>query len=235
MHRFAFASLAVLLLAAPVPAANILLNSSFETWLLGEPLGWLTSNLIAESSAVQDPAARTGDWCARLGSPDTLAFVATMAGVQPGRHYGFNGWARVSAVLGGSFALQFLTVGLEPIGDPVLLPAYISADYREYDQWLTAPEGSALIAVSFVALRGVTVRVDDVTLEDTTVLAIEGSPPALTAAGPPSRRILATPAVTAALATDAVVFDAAGRRLADPQVMRPFRVYFVIDPPRRME
>jgi hypothetical protein len=228
--RFGCVALAVLLLVVPAGAVNILPNSSFETWFLGMPLGWLTSNLIAEGSAVQDSAARTGDWCVRLGSPDTLAFVATTTVVRPGRSYGFSGWARGPDLLGGSFALQFLKLDLEPVGNPVLLPVYLSSSYREYAQWLTAPDSAALIAVSFVALRGVTVRVDDLTLEDTTTSGIKEAFPVRPRPAAAGRRVFATPAAVAALEPGAVVHDAAGRRLAGPGAMRPFRVYFVTGP-----
>ena len=39
-------------LAGPLPATNILLNSSFESWLFGVPVPWLTSELLYPGSAV---------------------------------------------------------------------------------------------------------------------------------------------------------------------------------------
>ncbi|MFO7637744.1 MAG: hypothetical protein R6X14_00345 [bacterium] len=220
----------VLALAGPAPAVNILTNSSFELWLFDIPVGWLTSEPLIPGSATRDSAARTGDWCVRLIAPDTSAFVATAAVVRSGVHYGFSGWAWVPGLVGGSFAIQFLTIGLEPVGLPVLLPAVYSGGYREHARWVTAPDGAALVSVGFASLPGATVRVDDITLEDTTGAAVRESPAPGPAAAPRPRRVFATPAVIAGLAPGTAVFDPAGRRLASAAAMRPFRVYFIIAP-----
>ncbi|HDQ99579.1 MAG TPA: hypothetical protein ENN51_04760 [candidate division WOR-3 bacterium] len=230
MLRKVVSALALLLLAATAPAANILPNSSFELWFLDMPVGWLTSEPLLPGTAVRDSAARTGEWCVRLSAQDTSAFVTTVTIVRAGVHYRFSGWANVPALVGGSFLLQFLTLELEPLGTPALLPALRSDDYREYVRWVTAPDEAALVSVSFATLPGVTVWVDDVTLEDTTIAGIEELPDAASRSAPAARRVFATPAVIAGLDPGVTVCDAAGRRLTGPAAMRPFRVYFVTEP-----
>lgn len=232
-RRCGFIGLVGLLLLVgngPARAANILPNSSFELWFLGVPVGWLTSEPLIPGSAVRDSAARTGDWCVRLNAQDTSAFITTVAVIRSGYHYLFSGWAFVPDLVGGAFAIQFLTLGLEPLGNPVLLPAIYSTGYREYTRWVTAPDEAALVSVSFATLPGTTVRIDDITLGDTTLAVSEQAPPALPRAGSFTRRVFATPAAIAALGPAAVIHDAAGRRLPGPAAMKPYRVYFISEP-----
>jgi hypothetical protein len=162
--------------AGILPAENILLNSSFESWLFGVPFGWLTSELLYPGSAVQDSSSNTGTYCVKLSGADTAGFVGTVAIVTPGRSYEFSGYARVPGVLGGSFVLAFLSSSGDTLGFPDLLPAYYSdSSYRQYTRWVTAPESAAVLAVSFATLAGMEAYVDDVTLDDTTSGAIADS------------------------------------------------------------
>lgn len=224
----AIVALALLAAVGPARAFNILPNPSFEYWVLGMPVGWLSSEPLLPGSAVRDSSARTGNWCIRLNARDTSAFVTTTTIVRPGYAYAFSGWARVPGLVGGSFLLQFLTLTLEPVGTPVLLPAVYSSGYREYARWLTAPENSALLSVGFATLPGTTVWLDDLTLADTTLSGVEEPLPPVSRPGLLPRRMLATPAAIAGLGPDAVIYDAAGRRLSGPGQMRPYRVYFIV-------
>ena len=228
MRLFRKTLLLVVVACAPLSAINILPNSSFEYWLLGMPAGWLTSGPIAESSAVRDTNAHTGNYCVRLRASDTAAFVTGTTIVRPGFHYGFSGWTRVPGLLGGSFVLQFLKPNLEAIGSPVMLPAMRSSGYREHSRWLTAPDSAALLSVSFVTIPGATVYADDFTLDDTTLLGVEEKPVSAPVRTRTTRKIIATTAVVAALETDVVIYDPAGRQIADRSRMRPFGVYFII-------
>lgn len=228
MRLFGKVFLLIVVACAPLRAINILPNSSFEYWLLGMPVGWLTSEPIVEGSAVRDTSARTGNYCVRLRASDTVAFLTGTTIVRPGFHYEFSGWTRVPGLLGGSFVLQFLKLNLQTIGSPTMLPAMRSPNYREHSRWLTAPDSAALLSVSFVTIPGATVYADDFTLDDTTLLGIQEEP-----IPPPipirsARKIIATPAAIASLGTDAAIYDPTGRRIADRTRMRPFGVYFVI-------
>jgi len=201
-------------LAGPLPAANILTNSSFEDWLFGLPVGWLTSQLLFPGSALQDSNSNTGTYCVKLSAVDTAAFVATVATVTPGRSYDFSGFARVPGTLGGSFVLAFLSSQGDTLGLPELLPAYYSgSEYREYTRWVTAPESAAGIAVSFATLAGLEAYVDDVTLDDTASGGIAESQ--ITRPTPDSRprKILSIAGSHDYSAVSAPVYDPLGRRV----------------------
>jgi hypothetical protein len=201
-------------LAGSLPAANTLTNSSFEDWLFGLPVGWLTSELLFPGSAVQDSGSNTGTYCVKLTGADTAAFVATVATVVPGRSYDFSGFARVPGTLGGSFVLAFLSSQGDTLGLPELLPAYYSgSEYREYTRWVTAPESAAGIAVSFATLAGLEAYVDDVTLDDTASGGIAESQ--ITRPTPDSRprKILSIAGSHDYSAVSAPVYDPLGRRV----------------------
>jgi hypothetical protein len=202
--------------AGILPAANILTNSSFESWLFGVPVPWLTSELLYPGSAVQDSNSSTGAYCVKLTGTDTAAFVGTLATVVPGRRYDFSGYARVPGTLGGSFLLAFLTSQGDTLGLPELLPAYYSgSEYREYTRWVTAPESAAGIVVSFATLAGLEAYVDDMTLDDTASGGIAESHARLRAAGSRPRKILSIAGSHGHMATSAPVFDPLGRRVAN--------------------
>jgi hypothetical protein len=196
-----------------LPAANILTNSSFESWLFGVPVGWLTSELLYPGTAVQDSNSNTGTYCVKLSGADTAAFVGTVAAVTPGRSYYFSGYACVPGALGGSFLLAFLSAQGDTLGLPVFLPAYYSgSEYREYTSWVTAPESAAGIVVSFATLAGLEAYVDDMTLDDTTSGAIAESRALPGRVDSRPRKILSIAGSRAHAA--APVYDPLGRRVA---------------------
>jgi hypothetical protein len=203
-------------LAGSAPAENILLNSSFESWLFGLPVGWLTSELLYPGSAVQDSNSNTGTYCVKLTGGDTAAFVTTAAIVTPGRSYDFSGYACVPGALGGSFVLQFLSSQGDTVGLPELLPAYYSGtEYREYTRWVTAPESAAGISVSFATLAGLEAYVDDVSLDDTTSGGIAESPTRLRAVGFRLRKVLSIAGSHDHTVFAGTVYDPLGRRVAN--------------------
>ncbi|MEO0085536.1 MAG: hypothetical protein ABIK37_02770 [candidate division WOR-3 bacterium] len=161
-------------------AVNILPNPSFEVWLdslgVSMPLGWLTSEYLYPGSAVKDTQANTGDFCLRLVGGDTSAFTTSVTVVRSGYHYEFAGHTKVPVVLGGSFVLQFLSLLGQPVGLPQLVPVYNSSSYRRYSRWVTAPDSALFLSVTFATLPGVEVRVDDITVEDTTLAGIDSEP-----------------------------------------------------------
>ena len=172
--RLCVVCVCVLALAGMLPAANILLNSSFEYWLGGVPVGWLSSELLYPGSAVQDSGSNSGTYCVKLAGGDTAAFVSTATVVRAGYSYNFSGFVRVPGLLGGSFVLQFLSLQGGGVGSPELLPAYYSGEsYREYTRWVTAPDSAVLLSVSFATLPSVAAYVDDVTLDDTALAGVE--------------------------------------------------------------
>ncbi|GEM_PF-974372 len=213
--------------AGMLPAANILPNSSFENWLFGIPVGWLTSQLLYPGSAVQDSvSSHTGICSVKLTSTDTAAFVTTAVAVTPGRSYYFSGYALVAGTLGGSFALLFLTAQGDTLGNPVLLPVYYSgSEYHEYNTWVTAPESAAGLAVAFATLAGLEANIDDMTLDDTTSGGVEESPALARVAGTGPRKVLSVAGSSDFAAGPAASYDAIGRRVAG----RPRSgVYFVM-------
>ncbi len=219
------------LLAAPLPAENIVLNPSFEVWIdtLGVhlPLGWLSSELAWESTAVRSTESRTGDCCVKLMGRDTAAFVSTITLASPGRHYEFSGWASVPAVVGGSFVIEFLSLRGGMLGNLILLPVWFSTGYREYSQWVTAPESAAFLSVSLATLPGATVYVDDVTVEDTTLGGIEET--LLTPVPyPRPRKLLLLPGMSLAEKGQGVeIYDRTGRRIRDRTRISVPGVYFL--------
>jgi hypothetical protein len=212
--------------AGVLPAANILPNSSFESWLLGLPVGWLTSELLYPGSAVQDSGSNSGTYCVKLDGGDSVAFVSSVAVVTPGYSYDFSGYARVPGVLGGSFVLLFLTALGDTVGSPELLPVYYSEpEYREYTRSVFAPESAAAVSVSFLALAGMETYIDDVTLDETTFVDIAEPAVSLPAVRQQPRKLLFINGSSSCPTTAVPLFDPLGRRVAGP----PRRgVYFVI-------
>jgi hypothetical protein len=203
------------LLAGSLSATNILLNSSFENWLFGMPVAWLSSELLYPGSAVQDSNSNTGTYCVKLAGGDTAAFVSTASIVTAGRSYEFSGYARVPGVLGGSFVLVFLNSQGDTVGSPELLPVYYSgAEYREYTRWVTAPESAVGVLVSFATLAGLEAYVDDVTLDDTTSPGGIVESPVYLSAGFRPRKILSIPGSSNPAAVPTILFDPLGRRVA---------------------
>lgn len=224
--RIAIVLVCLAAVAGVLPAANILPNSSFETWLLGLPVGWLTSELFYPGSAVQDSGSNSGTYCVKLDGGDSAAFVSTVAVVTPGYSYDFSGYARVPGVLGGSFVLLFLTAQGDTVGSPELLPAYYSEpEYREYTRSVFAPESAAAVSVSFAALAGMEAYVDDVTLDETTFVDVTEPAVLLPPARLRPRKLLLIDGSFSRTTASAPLFDPLGRRVAGP----PRRgVYFVV-------
>jgi hypothetical protein len=156
---------------------NILINPSFEIWIdtLGVhlPFGWLTSEIVRESSAIKSTAAHTGRFACQLIGSDTVAFVTTMSIVRPSFRYNFSGFVKTNNLFPGAFYLQFLDFFLNPIGNPTVIPVYYSPQYRQYTARITAPESTFYITISLIILPGNNVLVDDVTLEETSSVAIK--------------------------------------------------------------
>ena len=229
--RLCVVSVCVLALAGVLPATNILLNSSFEYWFGGVPIGWLTSELLYPGSAVQDSGSNSGTYCVKLAGGDSAAFVSSATVVRAGYSYNFSGFVRAPGLLGGSFVLQFLSLQGGGVGSPELLPAYYSGEsYREYTRWVTAPDSAVLLSVSFATLPSVAAYVDDVTLDDTTLAGVEEERDrgieGQRERGAGVTKVVSLWAGPERVGGKALLFDPLGRRLAG----RPARggVYFVI-------
>ncbi len=220
-------SLLLLIAALVLPAAgvNIVLNPSFETWLLGVPVGWLTSEALSPGSAVRDSNSHTGSWCVRLEAVDTSAFVTSATLVRPGLSYEFAGWVRSPGAVAGSFILQFTKLDASPIGSPTLIPAYYSGtNYREYRRWVTAPDSSVFLSITFATLAGLVAYVDDVTLDDTSLTAVAERAPVRTERVRGLGKFVSCGSQVPMPAQP--VYDALGRRVSQA---RPGRgVYFLL-------
>jgi hypothetical protein len=218
----------LLLVAAPAWGQNLIMNSSFEYWLFGSPVGWLTSNSVAESSVVQDTNANTGTYCALLAGSDTSAFVITTTIVRAGYSYAFSGFCRVPGILPSSFILQFTTLLAGPIGNPTIIPViYSGSRYREYDRWITAPDSSVFLLVTFATLPHATAYLDDVTLDDTTLTGITEPGSAPSVPPQPMVRKLVVPASSVLFPpAGSAVYDLLGRNVSG--CLRP-GIYFVVE------
>ncbi len=206
--------LTALLTLTPVQGANLIVNSSFEYWLLGSPVGWVTSNAVIESTVVRDTNAHTGRYCALLRGTDTSAFVTTTTIVRPGIHYRFGAFCRVPGILPASFFLQFTTLLADPIGNPIIIPAiYSGRNYREYMRWVTAPESAFFLVVTFATLPQATAYLDDVTLEDTTFLGLEEKPSVALPIADQTRKIVVPRGRSVTLGPEMVAYDPTGRRV----------------------
>ncbi len=202
--------------AASVVATNILPNPSFEFWLGNMPVGWVTSEPLYPGSALPDSGSHSGALCVKLTGGDTSAFMSSATLIRTGYHYRFAGFARVPGALGGSFVLQFLSLTGGNVGLPELVPVYYSGtNYREYSRWVTAPDSAVFLAVAFATLPGVTVYVDDVTVDDTTLVGVSESEPVAPAPGRMRPRKVVAPGTRRAVAkrfSGRVWYDASGRR-----------------------
>lgn len=211
MSRACF--LVTLLTVALASGANLIVNSSFEYWLFGSPVGWVTSNAVVESTVVRDTNAHSGRYCALLRGADTSAFVTTTTVVRPGIHYRFGAFCRIPGLLPGSFILQFTTLQADPVGNPIILPAiYSGRNYREYTRWITAPESSFFLVVTFSTLPQGTAYLDDVTLEDTTFLGLEEKGTVAWPSISQTRKVVVPAGCRLPATPDVVVYDATGRR-----------------------
>ena len=219
-----------LVLAAFSPAwgLNIIVNPSFEYWLLGSPVAWLTSNPAAESSVVRDTDAHSGDYCAKLVGSDTAAFVTSATIVRPGFHYEFTGFTRVPGILPSSFILQFTTLLADPVGLPEIIPViYSGQSYRKYSRWITAPDSARFLSVTFTTLPHGTAYVDDVTLDDTTLSAVaEPEEPIPAPAAPVTHKLIVPMGASVSLDPGVQAYDLTGRKTTS-SCLKP-GVYFIL-------
>lgn len=233
-HLLLLLVLAAALAVPTAQAGNIILNPSFEVWLdsigIHLPVGWLTSEITWPGTATRSTAARSGEFAVRLIGGDTAAFVSTVTVVQPGRSYLFSGWAHVpGAPIGGTFLLEWFKLLGGAIGSPTLLPVYFSTGYREYSQWLTAPDSAAFLSVNLATLPGVTVYVDDVTLDDTLGSGVrEPGPATWLPAGQHVRKVIGSRLLLDSLVAGARVYDAIGRRVLSQSRVSAWGIYFVV-------
>ncbi|MEO0080753.1 MAG: hypothetical protein ABIL25_00465 [candidate division WOR-3 bacterium] len=214
-----------LLTLAPAWGANLIVNSSFEYWLFGSPVGWVTSNAVIESTVVRDTNAHTGRYCALLRGADTSAFVTTTTIVRPGIHYQFGAFCRVPGILPASFVLQFTTLLADPIGNPIIIPAiYSGRNYREYTRWVTAPESAFFLVVTFATLPHATAYLDDVTLEDTTFLGLEEKQSTALPIANQTRKIVVPAGCRLTVMPGMMAYDITGRRF---NCSLPGGIYFL--------
>jgi len=167
----------LMLIFSYIFAFNILPNPSFEIWLdtLGVkmPLGWLTSEIIKESSAIKSTYAYSGNYSLFLQSQDTIAFAQTLTIVRPNYPYYFSGFAHCQTFISGSFSFQFLDSSFNLIGTPVVIPLYFSNNYREYTRFFTAPNSARFLLVSLIALPQARIYFDSLILKDTSLSIIK--------------------------------------------------------------
>lgn len=158
-------------------AQNLILNSSFELWLdsmgVRMPFGWYTSEASDSGSAVRTTDAHSGLYALQLNGSDTMAYASTVTYCQAGHNYYFSGWTKSNAFIAGSFIITWLKLSQEPLMDPVIIPILRHTSYYNHTQIVHAPDSAILVNVNVVALPGVTIYVDDVTLRDTVLVGIE--------------------------------------------------------------
>jgi hypothetical protein len=116
--------------------------------------------------------------------------------------------------------LQFLSLAGGAVGSPELLPVYYSGtSYREYSRWITAPDSAVFLAVAFATLPGVQVFVDDVTVDDTTLVGVSEPEPVVSRSGRIAVRKVVragSDAVLPAASRSREWFDLLGRRVLEP-------------------
>jgi hypothetical protein len=160
-----------------VSAQNMILNSSFELWLdsLGVrmPFGWYTSEASDSGSAVRTTDMHSGIYALKLTGGDTMAYAMTITYCQAGHNYYFSGWAKSPSYIAGSFIITWLKLSQQPIMNPVIIPILLHTSYYNFTQIVQAPDSAILVNVDVVALPGVTLFADDVTLQDTVLAGIE--------------------------------------------------------------
>ena len=164
--------LLTLVLALPLAAQNILPNPGFETWLdtigVNMPLGWVTSELTRPGSASRTADAHAGSYAVELYSGDTAAYLTSTTLIQSGASYDFSGFTKTSSLIGGSYAITWLSLFGGFVGTPILIPVTRSTSYHETTRRVTAPDSAVFAIVVFASLPGVAVQIDDVTLTPVT-------------------------------------------------------------------
>jgi hypothetical protein len=155
----------------------MLLNSSFELWFdslgIRMPFAWYTSEANDSGSATRTTDMHTGIYALKLTGSDTLAYAMTLSLCTAGHNYSFSGWTKSTSFIAGSFIITWLKLSQQPVMDPVIIPILRNTSYHNYTQIVQAPDSAVLVNVNVVALPGVTITVDDVTLRDTVLTGIE--------------------------------------------------------------
>ncbi len=158
-------------------AQNVLLNSSFELWFdslgIRMPFAWYTSEANDSGSATRTTDMHTGIYALKLTGSDTMAYAMTLSLCTSGNNYYFSGWIKSTSFIAGSFIITWLKLSQQPVMDPVIIPILRNTSYHNYTQIVQAPDSAVLVNVNVVALPGVTIYVDDVTLRDTVLTGIE--------------------------------------------------------------
>jgi len=167
----------LLVLPSKACAQNMLLNSSFELWFdslgIRMPFAWYTSESNDSGSATRTTDMHTGIYALKLTGSDTLAYALTLTLCTAGHNYYFSGWTKSTSFIAGSFIVTWLKLSQEPLMDPVIIPILRNTSYHEYTQIVQAPDSAVLVNIDVVALPGVTIYVDDITLRDTVIAGIE--------------------------------------------------------------
>jgi hypothetical protein len=158
-------------------AQNMLLNSSFEIWFdsmgIRMPFAWYTSEANDSGSATRTTDMHTGIYALKLTGGDTLAYAMTLSLCTAGNNYYFSGWTKSTSFIAGSFVITWLKLSQQPLMDPVIIPILRNTSYHNYTQMVQAPDSAVLVNVDVVALPGITIYVDDITLSDTVLTGIE--------------------------------------------------------------
>jgi len=139
------------------------------------PLGWYTSEANDSGSAVRTTDMHSGLYALKLTGSDTLAYATTLSFCTAGRYYNFSGWSKVtsSSYIGGSYIITWLKLSQQPVINPVIIPILRHTSYYNNTQIVQAPDSAVMVSVEIVALPGMIVYVDDVTLSDTILTAID--------------------------------------------------------------
>jgi hypothetical protein len=164
-------------LPSKVCAQNMLLNSSFELWFdslgIRMPFAWYTSEANDSGSATRTTDMHTGIYALKLTGSDTIAYAMTLSFCTAGHNYYFSGWTKSTVYIAGSFIITWLKLSQQPLMDPVIIPILRNTSYHNYTQMVQAPDSAVLVNVDVVALPGMTIYVDDVTLSDTVLTGVE--------------------------------------------------------------
>jgi Secretion system C-terminal sorting domain len=158
-------------------AQNVLLNSSFELWLdsmgIRMPFAWYTSEATDSGSALRVLDPHSGIYALGLNGSDTLAYALTASIGFAGHNYVFSGWCKSNSILAGSFIITWINLSQQLVGDPVIIPIYRSTAWRQYIQIVQCPDSAILVNVDVVSLPTISITVDDVTLTDTVLAALD--------------------------------------------------------------
>jgi hypothetical protein len=177
MKKLAVGLLIILSISPIARAQNIILNSSYELWLdslgIRIPFGWYTSEPTDSGTAVRIADPHTGIYALQLNGSDTSAYAITLSICFTSHHYNFSGWCKSNSIIAGSFIITWLSLSQQLVGNPVIIPIYRSTSWHQYTQMVQAPDSAVLVNINIVTLPHIAITVDDVTLTDTTITAVE--------------------------------------------------------------